>query len=71
MKRFVEQITLEEMSDEIKREIKMRQRVYPQWIINGKITSDVAAFRVLVLEAIQRKLMRELKEVAPQKDLFQ
>jgi len=70
MKRFVEQITLEEMSDEIKREIKMRQRVYPQWIIDGKIASDVAAFRVLVLEAIHRKLLRELKEVAPQKELF-
>ncbi len=71
MKRFVEQITLEEMSDEIKRETKMRQRVYPQWIITGKIAAETAAFRVLVLEAIQRKLMRELKEVAPQKDLFQ
>ncbi|MBA2736225.1 MAG: hypothetical protein H0U50_05475 [Pyrinomonadaceae bacterium] len=71
MKRFIEQISLEEMHDEIKREIKMRQRVYPQWIIAGKIASDVAAFRVLVLEAIQSKFLRELKEVAPQQDLFQ
>ncbi len=35
------------------------------------IASDVAAFRVLVLEAIQSKFLRELKEVAPQQDLFQ
>ncbi len=69
-KHFTQQITVEEMCDEIKREIEMRRRVYPQWIIGGKISERTAAFRVLVLEAIAIKLHRELKETAPQKELF-
>lgn len=52
-KHFTQQITLEEMHDEIKREIALRQRVYPNRIIGGKISERTAAFRVLVLEAVQ------------------
>ena len=69
-KHFTQQITVEEMHDEVKREIAMRQRVYPQWIISGKISERTAAFRVLVLEAISSRLSRELKETKPQKELF-
>lgn len=69
-KHFTQQITLEEMQDEIKREIATRKRVYPRWIDDGKIKKDVADFRVLVLEAIQIYLGGEIRKNAPQKDLF-
>ncbi len=71
MKRFTEQITLEEMSDELKREIAMRQRVYPQWIISGKINEQTAAFRVLVLQATANLIHDKIKAESPQQDLFQ
>lgn len=70
-KRFSEQITLDEMAKEISRELVTRKRVYPRWIEDGKISRQTADFRCLVLEAILKKLCAEIKEVAPQQDLFQ
>ena len=70
MKTKIEQITLEEMQEEVKRELATRNRVYPRWIQDGKIKKDVADFRVLVLEAVKIFLQNELKKAAPQKDLF-
>lgn len=69
-KRFTQQITLEEMSKEISRELVTRKRVYPRWINEGKITQQIADFRGLVLEALLRKLCREMAEANPQKELF-
>lgn len=70
MKQFTQQITLDEMRDEIKRELATRRRVYPRWIEQGKITKQAADFRVLVLEAILILLYEEIKKNAPQGDLF-
>jgi hypothetical protein len=70
-KHFPQQITLEEMSKEISRELVTRKRVYPRWIQDGKINQQTADFRCLILEALLRKLSDELRETAPQKDLFQ
>lgn len=70
MKRFTQQITLDEMSDEIKRELATRRRVYPRWIEEGKIKEEVADFRVLVLEALLIRIGDEIKKSAPQGDLF-
>lgn len=70
-KQFVQQITLDEMSKEISRELVTRKRVYPRWIQDGKIDQATADFRSLVLEAILRKLCKEIAEANPQKDLFQ
>ena len=69
-KHFTQQITLDEMHDEIKREIAMRKGVYPRWIENGKIKKETADLRVLVLEALQIFLNDELKKNAPQKSMF-
>ena len=69
-KHFTQQITLEEMHDEIKRELATRKNVYPRWIENGKIKKETSDFRVLVLEAVKIFLQNELKKAAPQKDLF-
>lgn len=67
---FTQQITLDEMHDEIKREIAMRKSVYPRWIENGKIRRETADLRVLILEALQIFLNDELKKNAPQKSMF-
>lgn len=70
MKRFRQQIELEEMQAEIIRELSVRKRVYPNWIASGKIEEATANFRCLVLEAIMFKLDAEIKENNPQKELF-
>ena len=69
-KHFTQQITLEEMREEIRRELATRNRVYPRWIQDGKIKKETADFRVLVLEALNIFLQSELRKTAPQKDLF-
>lgn len=69
-KQFTQQITLAEMSDEVKREIAMRKSVYPRWIENGKITKETADFRILVLEALQTFVQEELRRTAPQQPMF-
>ncbi len=71
MKTKIEQITLEEMRDELQREIKVRTRVYPRWIESGKIDSRIAADRVLILKACFAFVEAELKKNAAQGDLFQ
>jgi hypothetical protein len=37
----------------IKRELKLRRRVYPRWIADGKMTPEKAAFEISVFEAIE------------------
>ena len=69
-KHFTQQITLDEMHDEIKREIAMRKSVYPRWIGNGKIKKETADLRILILEAIEIFLHDELKKTAPQPSMF-
>ncbi len=69
-KQFTQQITLEEMSEEIKREIAMRKSVYPRWIENGKIKKETADYRVLILEALQIYLQEELRDKSPQQSMF-
>lgn len=69
-KHFAQQITLDEMSKEISRELVTRKRVYPRWIQDGKISRQTADFRCLVLEALLRKLCAEQKATAPQQELF-
>jgi len=69
-KQHTQQITLDEMSKEISRELVTRKRVYPRWIADGKITQQVADYRCLVLETLLRKLCREIADAAPQKELL-
>ena len=69
-KHFTQQITIEEMLTEVKREIAMRKSVYPRWIENGKIKKETANLRVLILDALQIFLDSELKKTAPQPSMF-
>lgn len=71
MKTKIEFITLEEIAEELRREIKTRQRVYPRWIQSGKIDSQLAALRILILRANLAFIEAELKKNHAQGDLFQ
>lgn len=70
-KHFVQQITLEDMKREVEREIKVRQRVYPNWIEQGKISKTCADYRILVLEAVAIQIELLIHEKSPQRNLFE
>lgn len=71
MKQHVEQITLEEIAEELKRELAMRGRVYPCWIEIGKLEADTGNFQILKLRACLAFIEAELKKNNAQGDLFQ
>lgn len=35
-----------------RRELKLRQRVYPKWVANGRMSEDEAARQIKVMQAI-------------------
>lgn len=55
---------------EVRREIAMRQRVYPRWVTAGRISQAEATERLATMEAIRQTLVRlidaEKKAVAPE-----
>ena len=62
-------IRLQDKIDELKREIKLRQRVYPRWVDMGKLDGVLADKRILALQAVLRdyqaprlKMLEELLE---------
>jgi hypothetical protein len=69
-KHFVQQITIDEQINEVKREIAMRNKVYPKWIEAGSMKKSKADFQVLVMEAVLISLQAIAKEKAPQAGLF-
>lgn len=50
--------TLPEMIAEAKREVAMRERVYPRWIDAGKLKPSEAARRISLMKAIADELER-------------
>ncbi len=69
-KHFVQQITIDEQIAEVKREIAMRQRVYPRWIEAGSLQKSKADFQILAMEAVLISLQAIAREKAPQAGLF-
>lgn len=69
-KHFVQQITIDEQISEVKREIAMRQKVYPKWIEAGSMQKPKADFQILVMEAVLITLQTIAREKAPQAGLF-
>jgi hypothetical protein len=55
----------EERIEELKREIATRKRVYPQWIIDGKIDADIASLRLRCLEDTLKDLYDQKYTGAP------
>ncbi|MDQ3179161.1 MAG: hypothetical protein M3Q33_01440 [Acidobacteriota bacterium] len=71
MKIIREQITFDEMRQEVARELSVQKRVFPRWIQEGKIAKETAHFRMLVFEALVFHLHDEVKRREPQGDLFE
>jgi hypothetical protein len=42
----------------VQREIAMRKRVYPRWILNEKMTEQKAAHEIACMEAVLETLQR-------------
>ena len=69
-KHFVQQITIDEQIAEVKREIAMRNKVYPKWIEAGSMQKPKADFQILAMEAVLISLQAIAREKAPQVGLF-
>ena len=69
-KRFLGEITVADVIDEIKREIKVRERVYPGWVKSGKIRQSCADYRCLCLKAALVWLEEIERTTAEQRSLF-
>lgn len=70
MKRRVEQITLEEIKDELRRELALRSAVYPRWIEIGRLDADIAGLQILKLRACLAFVEAELNKNRAQGELF-
>jgi hypothetical protein len=40
----------------VKREIKMRERVYPRWVADGRMTQQLADREIELMKAVLRRL---------------
>lgn len=54
--------TLKEEIDELKRELAMREKVYPRWIYEGKMTKVDAENKKALIQSIILRLDRDLKK---------
>ena len=70
MKQFISEITIEEMIIEVQREIAMRRKVYPRFVVDGKMRESQANLQILKLEAVLSLLQQKQKEDSPQTSLF-
>ena len=69
-KHFVQQIAVDEQINEVKREIVMRNKVYPKWIEAGSLHKQKADFQILAMEAVLISLQEIARQKAPQAGLF-
>ncbi len=69
-KHFVKQVTIDEQIAEVKREIAMRNKVYPKWTEVGSLPKQKADFRILMMEAVLISLQEIAREKVPQAGLF-
>ncbi len=65
-KHFVQQITINEQINEVKREISMRRGVYPKWIEAGSLQKTKGDFQIPVMEAVLISLQDLAKKTKPQ-----
>lgn len=56
--------TTQEKIKEIERELKMRKKVFPTWVLQGRVKQDVADKRIKIMEEI----LMDYQEKAKQED---
>jgi hypothetical protein len=69
-KHFVQQVTIDEQIAEVRRELAMRNKVYPKWIEAGSMKKSKADFQILAMEAVLISLQETAKQTSPQAGLF-
>lgn len=57
-------MTTQEKIKEIQRELNMRKRVFPTWVLQGRIKEEVANKRIRIMEEI----LADYQEKAKQED---
>jgi hypothetical protein len=50
-------VNLEEQIAEVRRELALRERVYPRWVAAGQLTKQTADRRLTVMRAVLRTLL--------------
>mgnify|MGYP000651598192 CR=1 FL=1 len=53
-----QQVSLDRQIDGVKREIAMRQRAYPRWVVAGRLTQAKADTEIAVMQAVLATLER-------------
>lgn len=56
--------TTQEKIKEIERELKMRQKVFPTWVLQGRVSQSIADKRIKIMEEI----LADYQEKAKQED---
>lgn len=52
----------EDIIKEVQREINMRKRVFPTWVLQGRVKQDVADKRIEIMEEILKDYQEKAKE---------
>lgn len=64
-------ISTSEKVKEIKRELETRKRLFPTWVLQGRISQNIANKRILILEEILQEYEQRLAEEDKQGRLFE
>lgn len=62
--------TTQEKIKEIERELKMRKKVFPTWVLQGRVKQDVANKRIEIMEEILKDYQEKAKEEDKQMSLL-
>lgn len=63
--------TISEEITELKRELEVRRKVYPDWVVMKKLTNDQAAHRIACLESTIKRLEElQRQQVGSQPAMF-
>lgn len=55
-------VTTKEKYKEIKRELDLRKNCYPKWVLQGRMTQQIADKHIEVMEAILKDYEEKLKQ---------
>ncbi|MEG9524285.1 MAG: hypothetical protein MIL41_00630 [Hyphomicrobiales bacterium] len=67
---MAETFTAADLADCAEREVRQRQRAYPRWVENGRMTQQLADRQTALMQAIARKLRAEADAESAKGDLF-
>ena len=67
---MAESFTAADLADCAEREVRQRQRAYPRWVENGRMTQQLADRQTALMQVIARKLRAEADAEGAKGDLF-